>query len=137
IHGIDTNHVWAVGLGRFSEFNGSAWNDLTSPTGGSIRGVWAASADDIWIVGDGGVLFHWDGSTWENQSGGVNYTSVWGASSNNVWITGDAGTLRYLDGGSWTIQNPRTTATIRSIAGADQNTVFAVGDAGLIRQGTQ
>src|SRR5438309_6105894 len=33
------------------------------PSGASLTGVWAASGDDIWAVGEG-TLLHFDGASW-------------------------------------------------------------------------
>ena len=49
------------------------------PQGNNLSGVWGTDAQNVWAVGDGGALLHWDGSNWTTQSSGtVNYlTGVW------------------------------------------------------------
>ena len=52
---LASNDVWGAGdNGQFQHWNGAAWSRVSSPypgLGGSLRGLAAASAGDIWAVG--------------------------------------------------------------------------------------
>jgi hypothetical protein len=63
------NDVWVVGYSSFprasliAHFDGSQWNQVSSPDIGSLYGVKAVATNDAWAVGERGIL-HWDGSAW-------------------------------------------------------------------------
>ncbi len=67
-----------------------------------MRGVWGFAIDDVWFVGDGGAILHWNGSALEAQSSGTStrLLSISGTSRSDLWAVGDSGrVLRSLDGG--------------------------------------
>ena len=41
---------------------------MTSPVTTTLNSVSMISSTDGWAVGDDGVILHWDGSTWTQQS---------------------------------------------------------------------
>jgi hypothetical protein len=83
---VAPDNVWAVGFGTtgkdprilgttlIEHFNGTSWSIVTSPVppGGSLAGVAAVSANDIWAVGsimgtnnvDRTLTLHFDGTSW-------------------------------------------------------------------------
>ena len=48
-------------------------------------------ASDVFAVGDGGTILHYNGSTWSSMtSGTTNYLrGVWGSSGSDVFAVGD------------------------------------------------
>lgn len=99
-----TTSVWAVGdVGTIRRWSPGATRFTVVPSGTSatLRGVWAASDDDVWAVGDGGTILHFDGQ-------GVNVArmalprgpkpdlrAIWGSGPNDIWIAGDGPLLHY------------------------------------------
>jgi hypothetical protein len=71
------------------------------PQGNTLRGVWAGAHDDVWAVGDHGIVLRYDGHRWSQIPTGFSYslTSVWGSGPNDVWIGGEQGLLLH-DGGA-------------------------------------
>src|ERR1044071_6667232 len=67
------------------------------------RTVWAASAEDVFAVGDGGTILRRNNDTWTAMTSGttVKLRGVWGTSSWDVWATGLSGTILHFDGTSW------------------------------------
>jgi hypothetical protein len=59
ISGTSTNDVWAVGLFYILHWNGSAWTRLTAEESTILNAVWAGSSTDVWAVGEGGTVLHW------------------------------------------------------------------------------
>ena len=53
---------WAGGSGtaRAAE----QWEPVAIPTTQEIRGIWGTAADDIFAVGTGGAIIHYDGTAW-------------------------------------------------------------------------
>jgi hypothetical protein len=120
-------------------FDGTAWSpvDWDGQTsifsGNSLFGVWGTSASDVYVVGDKGSIFHFDGSNWSEVgpfSGPVNRAVV-GGSANDVLVVGDYGELLHWDGASWALQSSELIYNLYSLWGASSTSLFA-GGAGVI-----
>ena len=89
-------------------------------------------ADDVWAVGNAGVILHWTkNSGWAFETtpptGNAPFYDVWGTSRSNVWVVGN-GDIFHYDGMSWTsIPNPVAQGTLRAIWGSASTDVWAVG----------
>jgi hypothetical protein len=73
------------------------------PTDHGFSGIWGTATDDVWAVGQGGFLVHFDGVSWDTTAFPVAanaFYSIWGASPAELWAVGD-GIIRY-DGAAWT-----------------------------------
>jgi hypothetical protein len=84
------------------------------PQGNTLRGGWAAAADDVWAVGDGGTILHWDGRTWTSRRiAGVNedFWSIWGSSPTDVWL-GGIGNGYHWNGTTWARTGPYNAISI-------------------------
>ena len=44
--------------------DGSAWRTAASPITAGLRAVWGRANDDVFAVGDGGAIVHFDGAAW-------------------------------------------------------------------------
>jgi hypothetical protein len=115
--------------------------------------------DDVWLVGDGNTVLHWDGERWMDLHGvlrGLDLYSVWSSGPNDAWVAGDAGvTFRYnpdepliaytrhlnqgggailhFDGKGWKADPQIGKRWAHAIWGADATHVFALledGDVG-------
>ncbi|OJY20027.1 MAG: hypothetical protein BGO98_01970 [Myxococcales bacterium 68-20] len=60
----------------------------------ALYGIWGSSANDVWAVGSGGAVFHWNGVTWSQQpllteAGQPKpLFGIWGSGPNDVWAFG-------------------------------------------------
>ena len=129
---------WAVGesgaIFSFDKQNG--WQQVNSPTTNTLRGVAATRNDDVWVVGDGGIIVHFDGTNWSTVPSNTtnNLNAVYFDSKNVGWAVGDNGTLlRYA--GSW--QNVSGVPTSKNLndvwaKNIEKQEVLVVGDTGTI-----
>ena len=71
----------------------STWSEMTSGTLYWLRGVWGTSSADVYTVGGGGTILHYDGSEWSVMASGTNETlnAVWCMSSSDVYVVGNDG----------------------------------------------
>lgn len=102
----------------------------------TLNAIWGFTSDNLWVVGDGGQILHWDGTRWNLQASGVtrNLLSIWGANINDIWAVGDQGTLLHFDGSTWS-QVPApggSTANLTTVRGSSASDVWAVGTASTI-----
>jgi hypothetical protein len=65
------------------------------PQGNSLLSVWGSSPSNVFAVGTGGTILHYNGSMWSPMvSGTTNFlNAVWGSSSSDVFAVGDGGTI--------------------------------------------
>lgn len=148
-HGSGSSNVWAVGHGsQVYHHDGTsvqdpqgnsrpAWRWQTEPRnlGGSLnhwRGVWTSGPDDVFVVGGGGLIAHYDGTSWSLMNSGTttNLSSVWGSGPTDVYVSGAGGLLLHYDGSSWSSLNSGVTNGITGLWGASADDVFAVTGAG-------
>lgn len=113
IWGASSAELWAVGGSPDIDsvalhFDGTAWKPETRlpQNGGAYFKVWGSSASDVFIVGQHGVIWHYDGASWTKMDSGVGDVSlltVRGRSSSDVYAVGGTGTAVALhyDGAAW------------------------------------
>ncbi|HOX25143.1 MAG TPA: hypothetical protein PLL30_05245 [Candidatus Krumholzibacteria bacterium] len=106
------------------------------PIGVWFLGVWGTDPDNVYVVGQPGLIYHWNGDEWARQTSGteVALTDVWGDGAGTVYITGHRGTvLRRSSGGGWSAMNTGTSADLFAV-GEYQGTVMVCGRDGTLRQ---
>jgi hypothetical protein len=155
---VGPDDVWAVGYHYdgssitqlIAHWDGAVWRRVPLRTRiGSLGGVVAVAADDVWSVGssDGRpTLLHWDGSTWTDAPAPGLEVSGWlhdvaAASTGDVWAVGsyeDEATsdplnlLVHWDGSAWTQSASPTRGTffhdLHGVAASSDGEWWAVGD---------
>lgn len=151
--GLDVDLWWVNGVGddgpiffggssgTLLRYMGGAFTRLSPPNmRGTIYGVWAAAADDVWAVGgdpnrsDGAFVWRYDGSAVravslpDGVAPSVLY-KVWGTAPEDVWIVGTDSTLLHYDGSGFVRLDtgaPDPLFTIHARAGATPRAI-AVG----------
>ena len=104
------------------------------PQGNSLYGIWGSAANDVFTVGEGGTILHYDGISWSAQSSGTtkDLNAVWGSSAANVFAVGNGGTIIRYNGIEWTSQSSGTSVDLYGIWGISESSMFAVGSGGTI-----
>jgi hypothetical protein len=66
----------------------------------ALTAVWGATANDVWAVGSGGTIIHWDGTAWVGTPTGVKNTfhGVWGSGSSDVWAISASNVILHSEG---------------------------------------
>lgn len=106
----------------------------TTTVGAAIRGLWGSRSNDVWAVGDGGLISHFNGTGWASASSGsaANLTSVWGSSDKDVWAVGTLGNVLRYDGTSWSNPTNVTKNTLNTVFGFNSADVWTAGAGGTI-----
>jgi len=113
-----------LGHGQDKQFSRASYQ------GGSLRGIWGVSSDDVWVAPYEGSMQHWDGSSWSEHNLGVNSArmlSVSGSSTNDVWAVGLHGLIEHWDGDQWNQVDAHTDATLWSVWAPAADDAWAVG----------
>lgn len=112
-----------------------------SDTKSNLLGVFAASAQEMWAVGEGGAAVRWNGTSWASDAtaaklaGGATLRGVWGAGATAVWAVGDGGVILRWDGAKWQRELSPTKENLLAIsgyAGAGGTDVYIVGAKGTV-----
>jgi hypothetical protein len=96
-----------------------------------------ASTGEVFAVGEGGTIYHHDGSGWVDQTItdlAEHFYGVWGTSTTNVIAVGGGGMIYQYDGSAWAPMDVpgSVTAALKGIFGLSEQAAFAVGDGGTI-----
>jgi hypothetical protein len=69
--------------------------DNPLPQGDTLNALWGNSANDVWAVGEPGVILHWDGRAWSKMTSGTTLPlfDVWSSQGGDVWATGRDGAI--------------------------------------------
>jgi hypothetical protein len=81
IYAFGSNDIW---FAAFVRWNGLDFIDLPIPgilIGHSIDKIWGISSNDLYVVGSGGLIAHYDGSSWQKLNSGTTLPiqDIWGA----------------------------------------------------------
>jgi hypothetical protein len=99
--------------------------------------IWRLSDRDLWIVGEAGLMLHWDGTTLTRSPAvtGQDLLAVWGSAPDQGWAVGRGGVMLQWDGRAWTRRSSALTdVDLTGLAGTGQE-LWATGKTGaLFRQ---
>ena len=155
VWGSWANNVYAVGrIGRtdsvdynVTHFDGSRWNPfyILFGTVGAVGppqlfGVFGFSQNNVWAVGVGAIITHWDGTSWRTVSlgscnnpdclgitGGEQLAAIWGTSSQDLFAVGDGGVIVHYNGQVWTKMQSGTQLFLKDVWGSSSTDVWATG----------
>lgn len=103
------------------------------PVDFTTNSMWASSSMDVWAVGTGAQLMHYNGMGWSIATSPVDdtMTKVFGTSSSDVWALGSSSLVHY-DGTRWTADIGSTIGNFDTGASVDAMNVYVSGDSGRI-----
>jgi hypothetical protein len=115
---------------------GMSWTSIDSQSSVTLQAIWGSSKDDIWAVGDTGVIRHMTAGAlrWAIVPSPTTEAlhSIWGTAANDIWAVGDFGTILHFDGTSW---KPSAAALplgkkqhLYGVWGSSTDDVWIVGD---------
>ncbi|MBN1191392.1 MAG: hypothetical protein JXA46_16670 [Dehalococcoidales bacterium] len=112
----------------------STWASMNGGTTADLYCIWGTDSNNIYAVGQSGVIVHYNGSSWRPMDSGTNTDlyCVWGTQSGDVFAVGKGGVILYNDGSGWDQMISGTTADLHGVWGSDFDNVYAVGKAGTI-----
>ena len=101
----------------------------TVPFAQAVRGLWTLTATDIWAVGDGGLLAHYDGISWSVNKAVTtsDLKGVWASGPSDVWAVGASGTVLHYSSGAWTATTVGTK-DLKGIWGSSPTEIWAGGE---------
>jgi cysteine-rich repeat protein len=109
------------------------WCRVTGlPSTGDFLAIHGTAANDVWIVGQAGLILHWNGTTWSSVASGTTRAlrSVWTMSSSAAWCAGDGGVILSWNGTAWATQASGTTSDLFAVWASSAMNAWAAGDDG-------
>jgi len=121
------------------QYDGSSWSVEEISSMKSFQGIWGTSSSDVFAVGGGLDVWHYDGSYWDlmyTTKSDIEetyymkkiFSALWGSSSSDVFAVGLDGILHF-DGIIWDKMRSRV---LHNVWGSSSSDVFAVGPRGTI-----
>jgi len=134
IHGVSASRYW-LAMGNTIVLRDGVEHTTVYTGSQSLNDVFAINENNVWVVGNGGTILYYNGSTWTAQTSGTSedLNGVWGSSATSVWAVGDNGTVLFFDGTSWTAQTSGTSENLNGVWGSSATSVWAVGGGGVIQ----
>jgi len=147
VWGATPDDLWAVGGSGFPDataivihYDGTAWTTSELPVlERDVHGffkVWGAAADDVYVVGQRGVVLHWDGAAWTELLVGANddLVSIWGTAPDRIVAVGGRGNgiVARWDGTEWTSQFLTPLPGLNGVWTRDGQTIHVAGVRGTL-----
>lgn len=133
IWGTSASNIFTSGpTGALYRYDGSQWTTIQT----SAKEVYAyakgagVAANDMWAVGQRGVIAHWDGTTATSRRANVftgDVNSVWGSGTNDVWFSTKNKTVVHYNGIAYTESAPLVTgagANVYGLGGSGPNDIW-------------
>jgi hypothetical protein len=105
---------------------------------GSLNAIWGSGPTDIHTVGDNGMMYDYDGTSWNAVVGmtGAKMQGVWGTGPNDIYAVGilaanARGVIFHYGGMGW-IEQMETNWGLNDVWGIAGGTIYAVGLGGHI-----
>jgi len=90
----------------------------------NIKAVWAASANDVYAAGTGGLgIYHHDGTAWTQVFNTGDVSAIWGSGPNDIYAASGT-TLLHSTGGAFTPVSAGITGTVADVWGDGPTNVF-------------
>ncbi|MFB6371915.1 MAG: hypothetical protein ABEN55_02085 [Bradymonadaceae bacterium] len=119
---------------RFCTDDGWCWY-RPKPHGHTIRDLWVADKNDMYAVGNDGLVMHDDGSGWAPVSvpTDADLFAIWPDGQGGAWVVGRGGTIVRYDGSRWRSVSSPVSADLYSVWGTGPDEVWAGGDAVFLK----
>jgi len=131
---ITWNPITGITKYQFQIDTEYAWHTVASGVSTSLNSSYVLNEGDIWAVGDGGIILHYDGTSWTSSESGVteDLKDVYFVDATHGYVVGTSGTILFYDGSSWTTQSSGINSDLLGVSFADADKGVAVGAGGKI-----
>lgn len=92
------------------------------------NGIWGTSNQNIFVVGDFGYIFHFNGTQWSVMDSGTNKTlnDIWGCRSDHIIAVGAKGTILLWNGNQWKPFPADLNGNLHEIWGVSENDFYVI-----------
>lgn len=101
-----------------------------------LNAIYGFAKNNVWIVGDAGVVLNWNGTIWKSESAGIpnttNILDIHGVDAASLWVVGTQGQVFRRTGTNWMQVPSNTTEDLQSVWVRSQNEIWALGSGGFL-----
>lgn len=140
VWGTSSTNVFATvggysGYGAILRYNGSLWS-VVLETDEPMNHVWGSGPDDVYAVGYGSILAHWDGTSWSTNglsaatgNSPIPLSAIWGSSGSDIFVACQDGFILHHNGSGWspTFSDDWNMPSFYGVWGSSGSDVFVVG----------
>lgn len=131
------DRIFATGEEGFFLYDGEHWGKLANGSDidtADILDMFGTSENDVFAVGSGGSIVHFDGAVWQAMDSGTEETlvGVWASGPDDVYAVGDHETVLYYDGSSWSELFGSGLVDYLGVTGFDGEQIVALRDDGAV-----
>ncbi|MHB2149323.1 glucosyl transferase [Calditrichota bacterium LG25] len=88
VYSFSSNDVWFSDGAELIHYNGYNFKQdcsINTLLTGRINKIWGTSSSDLYVVGNSGLIAHYDGQKWQRIESGIpiNIRDIWGAKTEN------------------------------------------------------
>jgi len=135
-YGYDIGNLYCSSLctPSFSSCERMGFEPMTFDESVYLYAVWGTSPNDVFAVGLGGGIMHYDGTRWAAMDSGVSQPlwGLWGAASDDVYAVGDEGVVVHYNGATWSQVDLGTDIQLNYVWGTGPSDIFVCGREGLM-----
>ncbi len=138
IWGNATDDVYfsVTGAAQVLHWNGSSVESIDPGYAMGWTSIWGTGPDDIWMTGQNGLVVHYDGEFFTNESPLPaffnSYTAVHVVPGAGPWVVGPWGLTCDRTGGAWSCTDSLTYTSMIEVGPSASDTVTAMGGAGVV-----
>lgn len=116
--------------------NSYKWTSVETGIKDYILDIWGTDSNNIYVVGDNGLIAHYDGTSWSTMDNTAFFTiyGVWGSEQGELFTVGGPSSFLYYDGSTFTHIGDALPYiySFYDVWGSSSSDVFAVGQYGGI-----
>jgi hypothetical protein len=136
-HGLAPDDVWFVRRGGvLHHFDGVSTKSWSIPAGGGFSSpVLEVSPSEVWIGGQLGRMFRFDGerfATFQVLEPTQGILALWRDPGGAVWAAGSTDVVARFQGGQWQLLPTSASVSLLAIGGRNANDVWALGPVGIL-----
>lgn len=152
VWGLSSDCVFAVGwMGSLLKYDGNQWQHLRGAVVDEKTGRYSACEENTplfaidgnaqgqaWVVGDNGIILHFDGQEWQNEVSGthINLRAVLCAADDLVYAAGAEGTVLVRTGdGAWKTLDCPYSSGFHALLMLDDGSLLLAGGRYFVDQG--
>lgn len=139
--GTSASNMFAANYTGILRYNGTSWSQVAATRWRTMNDVVGLSANNVWAVGDNGIMLRFDGTnwtgwrydgstvssynlnTWALPGARIKLRALW-AFSPFIVAVGDDGNAIYHDGSGWNKVTTGITADITDVWGSSPTDVY-------------
>jgi hypothetical protein len=127
VWGAAYNDIYVCGYEQIWHYD-IAWGISHSASGLEFEEVHGTGSDDVWAVGFGNVIMHWDGTSWSDESTGNenDFHAVWAYSPTHVVTLSDHGGVYEYSPSGWEEINNSQQGSFSDMYGLSADEIYAV-----------